>query len=689
VRAGRCSLTPTELREQVATIVVVIMENRSFDNVLGSLSHPDHGNRTDVDGIADLQKTDYLNPNSDGEGIEPFWTSDGPLPSDLPHDRAGVRTQMAHSTVTNSHLMNGFVKAFEAEFHTSVGRPPPMGLLRPTDLPTTSALAAQYTVCDEWFACVPTSTAPNRLMSMCGFTDIDETGVLVPDQQTVYDWLLAHGVPWRVYSAGLPFFMLMPRLAPLILTSHFRRLEELRDDLRNDPPSARPQVIFIEPDYYDSPIHLQDPCDNHPPLAMAPGEAFLGGVYRTLTASAGWDRTVLVVTYDEHGGFFDHVPPLPVRYRNPNGVKFDSTGPRVPAIVAGPFAPRGVSHAPLDNTSILQLLADRFGDAGEAYSKEVAARMQQGIASLASVLSAQAGNVAIAAVSDVAAPAPSVAPLPSKQPLRAAFDGAARRLVAQHGPEALVKYPELARRTPLERPVLRRSAGSEEAPMQTYTVQAGETLGRIAKRFYGDAARYPLIVSANAIADPDRLLVGQSLVIPDADTAARGVAAPAPVTSGSKRALSEQRLAKLHPGLANRGRAMLDACGQAGLAVMVSEGLRTWEEQDALYAKGRTVPPLGKKHWVTKAKGGESYHNFGLAFDIVVLDAVHKDGWDDDHPGWTAAARIGKALGLEWGGDWTSFKDRPHYQWTGGLALKDCRTLYAGGLATVWAKVPV
>jgi len=226
--------------------------------------------------------------------------------------------------------------------------------------------------------------------------------------------------------------------------------------------------------------------------------------------------------------------------------------------------------------------------------------------------------------------------------------------------------------------------------MQAYTVQPGDTLGKIAKRFYGDPAKYPLIVAANAIANPDELLVGQSLVIPDAAVAAAGVNAAAPPANlGSKRALSEQRLAKLHPGLASRGRAMLDACAQSGLAIMVTEGLRTWEEQDALYAKGRTVPPIGKKYWVTKAKGGQSFHNFGLAFDIVVLDAIHKDEWDDSHPGWAAAAQIGKQLGLEWGGDWTGFVDRPHYQWRGKLELDQCRTLYASGLQTVWDRVPV
>lgn len=439
-------MTRDELQANVDTIVVVMMENRSFDQVLGHLRSPLFGNRTDVEGIENVANPDYLNPNTDGEGIAPFWTTDGPLNSDLPHDPDAVAKQLAHSAVTGSYAMTGFVKAFEDEFHTSVSNPAAMGLLRPDGVPATAVLAAQYTVCDHWFACLPTSTAPNRLISMCGFSNLRDTGILLPDQTTVYDWLIAHGVRWRVYSAGLPFFALMPRLSPLILTTHFRRLRELPRDLANDTPDDWPEVIFIEPDYNDSPVHFQPPCDNHPPLAMAPGEAFLAQVYTWLSSDAKrWSRTVFLLTYDEHGGFFDHVSPLPVSYRNPNGVAFDSTGPRIPAIVGGPFALRAVSKAQLDNTSILQLIAERFGTPGETFSSEVAGRMHQGIVSVSSLLTADAGNTKPCNLSAAAAPPPGAAiPFPTAPSnLRLGFDQAAKNLAAQHQGEAFAKYPEL------------------------------------------------------------------------------------------------------------------------------------------------------------------------------------------------------------------------------------------------------
>ena len=244
---------------------------------------------------------------------------------------------------------------------------------------------------------------------------------------------------------------------------------------------------------------------------------------------------------------------------------------------------------------------------------------------------------------------------------------------------------------------LDRSWKWEDAPLATYTVRPGDTLGKIAKKFYGDARRFTLIVSANSIVNPDKLTVGKELVIPDVPAVVGGEPAPAetpapPVTGALAAAspmakLNEQRLAQVHTILAIRGRCMIELCAYAGIAVLVTQGLRTWEEQDALYAKGRTVPPIGKKYIVTKAKGGQSYHNFGLAFDIVVLDSLGKADWDTNHPGWKKAGDLGKSVGLEWGGDWKSFKDLPHFQYTGGLTLEECRELFPSGLEAIWAKV--
>lgn len=229
--------------------------------------------------------------------------------------------------------------------------------------------------------------------------------------------------------------------------------------------------------------------------------------------------------------------------------------------------------------------------------------------------------------------------------------------------------------------------------MQTYVVKAGDTLGKIARQFYGTASQFPLIVAANRLSDPDRLRVGQRLNIPDAGTATSAFVVtppeppPAAVTSAvlspATMNLNTQRLARVNPTVAQLGLRMVDACAQAGLAILITQGLRTWEEQDALYAQGRTAP--GKI--VTNARGGQSWHNFGLAFDIVVLDSVGKADWDTAHPGWSRAAAIGKSLGLEWGGDWPTFKDLPHFQKIGDLTLEVCRDLYPQGLDAIWERL--
>jgi hypothetical protein len=225
--------------------------------------------------------------------------------------------------------------------------------------------------------------------------------------------------------------------------------------------------------------------------------------------------------------------------------------------------------------------------------------------------------------------------------------------------------------------------------MPSYTVRRGDTLGKIARQLYGDAARYTLIVRANRIPDPDRLAVGQELVIPDlADDGQASVERrPSPIPQMPYAELSLRRLDPLHSALRSKGRALLERCAEVGLAILITGGLRTWKEQDALYKRGRTVAPIGRKYWVTMAKGGQSYHNFGLAFDIVVLDSLGKADWNPKHPGWATAGELGATLGLEWGGTWKKLKDLPHFQYTGGLSLRECCELYPTGLNEIWGRI--
>ena len=144
---------------------------------------------------------------------------------------------------------------------------------------------------------------------------------------------------------------------------------------------------------------------------------------------------------------------------------------------------------------------------------------------------------------------------------------------------------------------------------------------------------------------------------------------------------SRRRLTKVHPELATRITTLLDILTQHGLTVEVVQGLRTFAEQDALFAQGRSRPgPV-----VTRARGGQSNHNYGLAVDMVPFNNGQPN-WNAPLGVWTTIGTEAEKLGLEWGGDWKKFVDKPHVQLP-GLSVGECFSLFKrGGLDAVWAE---
>jgi len=259
-----------------------------------------------------------------------------------------------------------------------------MRFCRPQDIPITAALARRYMVCDRWFASLPNDTFPNRLMALSGTTLIDSTSGIepvinpLPPQYTVFDWLTSKGVPFEIYvdakpiaDVGAPSFLLM-------MNSQWKHLKNAHTldafQARWAAPTPAPGVIYCEPFYNDfaTAIGTHGSC-NHPPLPMAYGEAFLRQVYQVLTSNpAKWAKTMLIVCYDENGGFFDHVAPPGMKYGPPPGNKwtnqqpFTTLGVRIPGIVVSPFVPQeSCFNGLLDHTSIQQLLVERFGEPDE------------------------------------------------------------------------------------------------------------------------------------------------------------------------------------------------------------------------------------------------------------------------------------------------------------------------------------
>jgi phospholipase C len=452
----------TDLR-RLETIIIVIMENRSFDHLLGYLSLA--GGRTDVDGVKDeAWRLAHANPGTAGP-VSPFaLTQMGIL--DPPHEREPIAWQIGTASGSPGPMM-GFVQSYARR------RPAPddeslvMGFYRAPHVPMADFFAREFLICDHWFSSLPTGTQPNRLMAMSGIAAREDNAqFLLTDQELVYDWLDRHAVPWRVYHDGpLPFFALMERWQPEIakdlavdllgIHTKFRRYEHFDRDFRRDP--TLPPVIFVEPEFTDGP-HVS-PNDDHPPTSIADGQKFLYSIYQTLMRRPDrWSKTLLMVTYDEHGGFFDHVSPQPIRTDPPPGCAyehgpFETTGVRVPAFLVSPFVERGRTFPELlDHTSLLGLLADRFTP-GQPYSDAVARRSPP-LSRLAAALTRDEPRTDLPAappgaqVTPPQVPRAAIPPRPETQTPGAAnntqaFQAAARTMVQEHPLAAAQLLPEL------------------------------------------------------------------------------------------------------------------------------------------------------------------------------------------------------------------------------------------------------
>jgi phospholipase C len=270
---------PTDLN-LIKTIVVVMMENRSFDHLLGYLSLPPF-NWPNIDGLQSTQ--DWILKASsiyDGAAFPPFELTDpyDLMAADPPHERDNIAVQMG-TEANGAFPLNGFVSNYTAAKGANPVKPgdkiPVMGYFTAEDVPVTDFFAQNYAVCDHWFSALPAGTQPNRLMSMSGFSKIAVNQFPLPDQYLVYDWLSDNKIRWRVYHEGMPFFAMMLRWIPdLLVEEHFRPLKQLYDDVLNEPPDEFPQVIFVEPMYTDAP-HIGPSSDDHAPSAVKGGQQFL------------------------------------------------------------------------------------------------------------------------------------------------------------------------------------------------------------------------------------------------------------------------------------------------------------------------------------------------------------------------------------------------------------------------------
>jgi phospholipase C len=344
---------------------VLIQENRSFDHVLGYLSR-DKINR-ELDGLlppedpgAKLQVNRF--GNREFAVQRTLATAWPPGIIDPGHGFEDVLTQMTNN-------MGGFVQSFAERLKTTDPTDPRLRLVMnffgPDELPVYTLLAREFGICDSWYTAHAGPTWPNRFVLMTGDLNRDPFGIVEfnnPDVKTMlpietptlFDHLNEAGASWRVFEHGYSFLRLFGNF-----TFDTENIVPFDDPWRGFEAAARrgdlPQVTLIEPDYID----LPPGNDDHPPADMADEQNLVNRIVRALIDSPRWQRTLFVITYDEHGGFYDHkqppddAPPLSGSLRK--------MGPRVPTFVISPLVERGaVFHSRFDHTSIGATILRRF-----------------------------------------------------------------------------------------------------------------------------------------------------------------------------------------------------------------------------------------------------------------------------------------------------------------------------------------
>lgn len=334
----------------IKTIVVVVMENRSFDHILGWLKPT----RPEIDGLTGKES----NPlNASDPNSEKIYVSNDAVFVDMDpgHSFQAIREQIFGSNDTSGDpKMNGFAQ--EAESMEPGMAKNVMSGFKPGVLPVYTELANEFGIFDRWFASVPTSTQPNRFYvhsatSHGCSSNVKKDLVRGFPQKTIFDSLEESGLSFGIYYQNIPatfFFKSLRRLKHLVKFHSYSLKFKLHAKL-----GKLPNYSVIEQRYFD--IDLFPANDDHPSHDVAAGQRFVKEVYETLRSSPQWEEMALLITYDEHGGFYDHVPTPVKDVPNPDGIigpgpfyfGFDRLGVRVPTFLISPWIEKGtVIHEP-------------------------------------------------------------------------------------------------------------------------------------------------------------------------------------------------------------------------------------------------------------------------------------------------------------------------------------------------------
>ena len=367
----------------VEHVFVLMLENRSFDHLFGFSDL--RGNDAETGGETAIVGLDGSESNAlDGTSYPVTRGGDFAMPIDPGHEFDNVLDQLCgpgivayappYPPLTSAGFVDSYVR--------SGGRADPAEVMRcfdtPRQLPVLYALAEEFALCDGWFSSMPGPTWPNRMFvhaaSSSGLDHSPTTAEILEWETvegfafrggTVFGALTASGKRYGLYS-GDDFPMVAALKGIDLLDVH--RIEDLLAHLAED---AFPyDYVFIEPSY-NILDDYRNSSSQHPLADVRGGEALVKTVYEALRASPIWERSLLVVAWDEHGGFYDHVPPPaavppgdtePGSKYNRFGFTFERYGVRTPAIVVSPRIPRNtIDHRVYDHASIPATLEAVFG----------------------------------------------------------------------------------------------------------------------------------------------------------------------------------------------------------------------------------------------------------------------------------------------------------------------------------------
>lgn len=359
-------------------VVVLMLENRSFDCMLGML----YQSGEEFDGLRGAEFNTWH--KSDGSQLDIRVWKDPALDAKtvcIPDPDPGELFTDIHMQIhgsaaasppnTGGPTMGGFVDNYMRQPPTTPAVDPysVMHYFTPDQVPVISQLARAFGVSDRWHASAPCQTWPNRFFAHTGTANgyVNNSPTHFPyEMDTVFNRLSEVNKEWRIYFHDIPQTATLARLWGDVFTEHFRDFDDFaRDAAAGDLPA----YSFIEPRYFTDLVLNNIPNDEHPPHNVAYGEQLIAAVYNAVRGGPRWKQTLLVITYDEHGGCYDHVvPPVATSPdgRAPDGFDFGYFGVRVPAVIISPYVPAGsiirpAGLTPFDHTSIIATLRKLFG----------------------------------------------------------------------------------------------------------------------------------------------------------------------------------------------------------------------------------------------------------------------------------------------------------------------------------------